>query len=523
MQAAEKGVQAAKAEGEQMVLLTGLRGDVIASAEAEAQASASVAGAAQTESDAKTALVATLEKELAQRMMLQRMAGPQGAAMQDELDKLAALLDAKRQEAAQSRAIAGNLKIEIAQREIAVAKLRDNSDSVDVYGKAVQAARDRVEQLTDAEKAGLPVKGLLLQANIDLAKMTALYGDAVEDLAKKRANENAARQADLALGDANRSARLAEIQNSKALAESLGNETLARHADINAKRLQIESINAKVQADIAEQKSVIEVTNAKLDELRQQPNFDRAHEAELQNSIKLAEAKIAEAKARGLAVKALETEISTIIKKNNTPEKPRDTGGGGGGRAGGNEQNGYNERMRNAQESADWKYGKVGQDKPQPKLGEGVERVGTSGYRNKDGWSSDASGNVIGMMESQESLDRRVAKLFGEQFIGNKDAIEAANLKLKLDQIGKYGTSNLPGQNEWQEAVRQKYDRLVNQLQGGGRVAGADNSGPVGAVKSVVNINIGGTTESIETDEEGAQSIERIVRKLSNSKKRSSR
>ena len=405
-----------------------------------------------------------------------------------------------------------------------MAKLRDNSDSVEVYGKAVQAAQDRVEQLTDAEKAGLPVKGLLLQANIDLAKMTALYGDAVEDLAKKRANENAARQADLALGDANRSARLAEIQNSKALAESLGNETLARHADINAKRLQIESINAKVQADIAEQKSVIEVTNAKLDELRQQPNFDRAQEAELQNSIKLAEAKIAEAKARGLAVKALETEISTIIKKNNTPEKPRDTGGGGGGgRAGGNEQNGYNERMRNAQESADWKYGKVGQDKPPPKLGEGVERVGTSGYRNKDGWSSDASGNVIGMMESQESLDRRVAKLFGEQFIGNKDAIEAANLKLKLDQIGKYGTSNLPGQNEWQEAVRQKYDRLVNQLQGGGGVAGADNSGPVGAVKSVVNINIAGTTESIETDEEGAQSIERIVRKLSNSKKRSSR
>ena len=518
MQAAEKGVQAAKAEGEQMVLLTGLRGDVIASAEAEAQASASVAGAAQTESDAKTALVATLENELAQRMMLQQMAGPAGAAMQDELDKLAALLEAKRQEAAQSRAIADNLKIEIAQREIAVAKLRDNSDSVDVYGKAVQAARDRVQQLTDAEKAGLPVKGELLQANIDLAKMTALYGDAVEDLAKKRANENAARQADLALGDANRSARLAEIQNSKALAESLGNETLARHADINAKRLQIESINAKVQADIAEQKSVIEVTNAKLDGLRQQPNFDRAHEAELQNSIKIAEAKIVEAKARGLAVKALETEISTIIKKNNTPEKPRDAGGGGR-----NEQNGYNDRTRSPQESADWKYGKVGQDKPPPKLGEGVERVGTDGYRNKNGWSSDASGNAIGMMESQESLDRRVAKLFGEQFIGNKDAIEAANLKLKLDQIGKYGTSNLPGQNEWQEAVRQKYDRLVNQLQGGGGVAGADNSGPVGAVKSVVNINIAGTTESIETDEEGAQSIERIVRKLSSSKKRSSR
>ena len=81
VQAAEKGVQAAKAEGEQMVLLTGLRGDVIASAEAEAQASASVAGAAQTASDAKTALVATLEKELAQRMRLQQMAAPWGPAI----------------------------------------------------------------------------------------------------------------------------------------------------------------------------------------------------------------------------------------------------------------------------------------------------------------------------------------------------------------------------------------------------------------------------------------------------------
>ena len=153
-----------------------------------------------------------------------------------------------------------------------------------------------------------------------------------------------------------------------------------------------------------------------------------------------------------------------------------------------------------------------------------IELFGTgTHFQNAQGMTSDAKGNTLGMMESQESLDRRVAELFGEQFIGNKDAIEAANLKLKLDQIGKYGTSNLPGQNEWQAAVRQKYDRLVNKLNGGGGVAGADNSGPVGAVKSVVNINIAGTTESIETDEEGAQSIERIVRQLSSSKKRSSR
>ena len=120
-------------------------------------------------------------------------------------------------------------------------------------------------------------------------------------------------------------------------------------------------------------------------------------------------------------------------------------------------------------------------------------------------------------MESQESLNRRVAKLFGEHNIGNKDAIDAANLKLKLDQIDKYGTSNLPGQNEWQAAVKAEYERLVAKLQGGGGVVGARTTGtqPGGVATFVSNITIDGATHKVNTaDKESQQTLEGLLRKL---------
>ena len=104
---------------------------------------------------------------------------------------------------------------------------------------------------------------------------------------------------------------------------------------------------------------------------------------------------------------------------------------------------------------------------------------------DKDGFAADDSGGRIVAVESQERLNRRVRNLFGEAAVGMQEAVEAANLKLKLDQIAKYGSSNLPGQNEWQEAVRQDFDRLAAIIQeklasttGSGQVAGgARNSG----------------------------------------------
>lgn len=57
-------------------------------------------------------------------------------------------------------------------------------------------------------------------------------------------------------------------------------------------------------------------------------------------------------------------------------------------------------------------------------------------------------------------MNQRVAKLFGDGAIGMKEAIEAANIKIKLDEVAKYGVANVEGNNEYYTNLRKEYARL---------------------------------------------------------------
>jgi len=167
-----------------------------------------------------------------------------------------------------------------------------------------------------------------------------------------------------------------------------------------------------------------------------------------------------------------------------------------------------------------------------------ADRLSLSEQR-KD-WSKEGGQTVV-MGESQAELNQRVAALFGQQAIGNKDAIDAANLKRKLDQAAKYGTGGLNA--DYWNALRQEYERLAQKVKGGGNVASAKGGGSAasqpaasapsgtakaggsgissGAVTYVTNITFDGQRSAIRlADQASYDELQELMTRLANDKRR---
>ncbi len=479
---ADKNVAAVKARGDAAIAEARLLGDEAALRKATGDAAAQEAAALADLAAKRQTEVDVLQAELANKRALHIAAGGANEQRTKELNDLADLISKKQIEADTTRA----------QAAAAQANAR-------AKGAEAQAAA-----------------ALLSQAQVAATTRTAEARAALSLLETQRGL----------------------AQQSEELYRLMGNEEAARTARIEQLRIDIQITRAKAEVQRAEAEGSIAVAQATMTELRAKGELTAVKEAELNASIKLSEAKLKEADAIQQSTRVTEQAISNL---RNFGSETRDAA---------NQSDGATSRMRQGWDgvarSIDGATGSLNRFNSTPKgnggsadnrnadgrystkgeeLGRGVIEIGSGGaqFQNKDGMSSDAKGNVIGMMESQESLDRRVAKLFGEQFIGNKDAIEAANLKLKLDQIEKYGTSNLPGQNEWQTSVRESYDRLVQKLSGGGAVAGANNSAPGtgGGNNYVVNVTIDGRKRSINTkDQASQQALQDLVRELGDASRR---
>lgn len=479
---ADKNVAAVKARGEAAVAEAKLLGDEAGLHKAIGQAAADEAVALADLAQKRQTDVDVLRAELENRRVLLRTTGDYSAERRKEVADLEQLIQKKQIEADTTRG----------QAAAAQANARAKGEEA----QAAQAVLRAAQSATTARVADAKVSLSLLETQ------KALAGQ------------------------------------SEQLAQLMGNEEAARNFRIEQLQIDIKITLAKAEVQRAEAQGSIAVAEATMNELRVKGELTAVKEAELNASIKLAQAKLKEADAIQQSSRVTEQAISNL---RNFGSETRNAAGqnegatnkirqGWDGVAGSIDRatgslNRFNSTPKGNGGSADNRFQKGRFSSNGEELGDGVVEIGSGGaqFQNKDGMSSDAKGNVIGMMESQESLDRRVAKLFGEQFIGNKDAIEAANLKLKLDQIGKYGTSNLPGQNEWQTSVRESYDRLVQKLSGGGAVAGANNSAPGtgGGNNYVVNVTIDGRKRSINTkDQASQQALQDLVRELGDASRR---
>ncbi len=120
---------------------------------------------------------------------------------------------------------------------------------------------------------------------------------------------------------------------------------------------------------------------------------------------------------------------------------------------------------------------------------------------DKEGFSTDASGNRIVATESQSQLDKRVGANYGADLAKDPRAIEASNIKQQIDQIrasGAFGTMNSPEIT----ALLKRLADLEAELRGLKLAAKQPGSAgpataPEGASRTV-NINFGGRTQSID-------------------------
>ena len=537
-QAAEKNTQAVQQQAAAAERMVALRGEEATTLALQVQNSELSIAAATKEANVKTELAATLERDLALRQQQYTATGLVNEATEKELAAKASVLEKARAEAVQARATVDNLRAESTERRINANALKDNSQNIGMYKDAMIAARAEVARLQELERQGAPVKDQLAKANANLAISTRGYADAVGDAVKQRDAEARLLDANLQKSMAELSAREAQAQASRALGESLGDTNMVRRAEITLKEIALERTRKQIEADIENANSTITVTKQKLEALKLQPDYDRAAAKELEATIKIAEAKIAEAKARGIATQAAATEISNLIagldkarQANNTATK--DMAGGWDRLAGGiGAASKKAEEFAANQKRLDDRYSRPGETAGQKKAEadrDRKKREQDDAYmasRFEQGWAKDEKGNAIGAVESEAQMNQRVARLFGEKAIGNRNAIDAANIKLKLDEVSQYGMAQVAGNAQYYEDLRREFARLSALLtaQGlngdGAAVTYKPQAAPQdGGTSGGVTVNINGGTSTYGGKR---QTLTDIIDTLSSARSRAS-
>lgn len=320
----EKNTEAAKRQGEVLTQIAGMRDDERVSLEAAAQAALLLADATAQEATSKQALVVAIQQEIDALKILVEL-NPNSVKLKEELQARMDLLAAKKAEAEATEALAEKTRLEVQQREMAVAALQDNSSRLAEYRQQVMETAQVVGILQQKEREGFNVSGQLQKARAEQAKAEAQYSDALRDTITAIEAKNKATQAQAALVQSKLELQKAELTSALKIAEAQGNEAEAVRLKIEIKRKEIEIIQSIVKAQIAEAQSSIDVAKAKLAEVQGSDDNARAKRAELEATIKNAEASINQAKARGESVKAIQAEIDALQNNSGAQSKNADT------------------------------------------------------------------------------------------------------------------------------------------------------------------------------------------------------
>ena len=257
---ADRQLVLARATGEAAVANAKLLGDekavrvaVAQSARDQANATAELAAKQQTEAD-------VLKAELVNKKALLSTAGQLSEAKQKELKDLEDL---------------------IAKKQIEAATTAQQAAKAEDHARAVSLERTALQDATTAQQALLIAKSADAQANV----------------------ENLQTQLQLA-------------RSSEELARVMGNEEGVRKAKILQLEIEIKLTKAKAEVQRIEAEGSIAVAKAKTEELKAANLLTPLKEAELKASIKLAEAKLFEAKAMGESTAAAEKMLQNL--KNGT-------------------------------------------------------------------------------------------------------------------------------------------------------------------------------------------------------------
>ena len=553
-------------------------------AEVEAEAEDKLAKAAQHNDTLRAALKAMGEESTLAKLAQQEAAAATAAAGQaasNAAPNYAALVAAygevRKELAAQIELADKNVAAVKARGEAAVAEARLLGDEAALRKAVGQAAADEAGALTalaqkrqtevDVLRAELENKQVLLKANNDqsdqrkkeIADLEQLIqkkqieadttrGQAAAAQANARAKGEEAQAAQAAtsaaqaattarVADAKASLSLLETQRSLAvqsaeLARLMGNEEAARSFRIQQLELDVKITRAKAEVQRAEAEGSIAVARATLEELRVKGELTKVKEAELNASIKLAEAKLKEADAIRQSARVTEQAISNLRAF-----------GDEAGRAGDKSRSATDKARDGWNEVADAADGATASArKYREQLGEGVERVGTDGFRNKDGWASDAKGNTIGQTKQSWLSIYNMVKGMGlsEQ--------QARGIADQAYPNGRYssGLQQQEMRGQWDaidvtEAARRAAERMIREGGSAGGVAGVPGAGGAGGasggasgsassgvssgrVASVIRVEMGGARYDVDTTTAaGQQALQSLLSDIGRDRRRAAR
>lgn len=419
------------------------------------------------------------------------------------------------------------LKAELAAREAVLAQGGEASD-------ARKKEIDELKKLIDQKQLDADASKAQAAAAREKAKMHS-----VEVQAAKAAISAA--QASTIVREADAKAALSGLQTQKELARQseemarlMGNETGIRQAKITQMEIEAKIIKAKADVSRIEAEGSIAVAKAKLAELTASGQLTPVKQAEIDATIKLAEAKIKEAEASGRSSELLTRQIELL----------RASGGAskGAGDAANEAADGFRNMGQAAGEAADHierlqrtsagRYGRPGEQSQQ----QGNESDYDPG-RNMYGRAGQNDQPRNGLGETQGEWERR-HKLAGQNAVDNttmfalRDKLQAGLLtaadlpalqavlaaNAENDKIARAmgpGAWSLEGRSDWTQwqATMALFQQQVQLLGGAGTSKRVD-----------MRIRTDRGDYAFDTDERGEKEIQRmLIDELQRSKKRSTR
>lgn len=476
-------VKAAAASAQELQKLALLRQTELATMRAQVDALQQEAAGNKTLSDERAKQLAELQKQIVLR--------------QQDADKATAQAQASRLAAEQAKAEAE--------------ATRDNAARVGELRGAYESARVELDRVRQAKLDGKATTEDVTKAELALGKAALVYRDALQDQLRAIEAKASMQRADLDVQAATVQLAIEQQRAIYEVARARGDERAAMAAQTELRRLEIELLRLSAQAKRAEAEAAIATAEAKRAELIASGEYVGAKKLEIEAAIKAAEVKRVEGQiADTMANKLRDLAVAQGDLKRNT---------------------------ENATGSLLAQAGAL------ERLGDGVQRVG-SGFRNKDGFTSDALGKaqtqgvwtraaIIDYLTSS-GLDEQIAQKLSEQFVDANGNVPYAANDVQKRWAGRYGTlsealakmsdyfqNTDQGQIEAQRILDYEKTRRTTPQAASPQVTQGAAAAPASQAATpvtAVTINLNGASRVIKTDPAGASALQDLLRELQGGK-----
>ena len=436
----EKSVVARDAEGKAAVALAAAFGTEAEQRAAVVAAAAAAAVEQEKLAALKLAELATMKEELKSLKDEVAQMAVVDDAKKKQLSDLEKQISLRQQDSDKAVAQARSSRLSAEQAKAEAEAYKDNSARLGELRDAYERTRAKLQEVRAARAAGKATAEDVTKAELEAGKAALVYRDALQDQMRAIEAKRNLQLTDLDVQSATIRLAIEQQQRIYEVAKARGDERGAIAAQNEIRRMEIELLTLTAQAKRIEAEAAIASAQAKRAELIAAGEYNGAKKLEIEAALKAAEVKrlegdIAEttanklrdlANVQGQLKGSTDSTTSSIQQQTNALNKLAGAAGGP-----------FAPGRRSSQ----------GEE-----LGAGVQEVGSSGnqFRNRDGMTSDAKGNVqqqfvwtrSSIIEYLKSagLEDVVAQELSKQFLNSQGGVDYVASSAQKRWAGKYGT-----------------------------------------------------------------------------------